>query len=488
VTWTIDTCDNLRYAIDAGSTKIEMASLTGTADLCALIQTPPVRHVVLEIYTARGSESVIAWKCEGGAIVVTRGNGATEPRNWPAGTCVRTVQIIEGLLCQGEDECCLTPADVWGGLTVCPELTLDLSLAHNPTLCLTPTGVAAGSYCGGRMVVNAYGQITYLSRDFPAACLPVFDPCGCADTGGGGGSGGGLLDAGDISSASYTGACVLSPGTVQTALNSLDAAICALQSGATGYVTAVNGGAGVVTTIGPTPTVSLETLSAGFTVAGLIVDPYGRVLSYTPPASAERDVIGASPVSASLNVDGDWVVSVGAASSSTAGIVRLASPGDFVAAIPIPPDRVIDWSFLQQWWTTTQGYVCSFVPTPLPARAQRSQAALSACVSGAPGAVNLTETLDYAGAPFARCVVSSAGAITASDNVLSVAPITDGFAVSLATAAPQPFHVSATVYGALALPLITITSASTFELKWRTPADTPVAGVGWSVVVTLGGV
>jgi hypothetical protein len=106
--WIATSCDNLRFALAVGGHSIEMASATGTADLCALIESPPARHVVLELYTAQGNEQVIAYRCDGGTVTITRANGGTTQTNWPAGTCARTVQIVESPLCGAEDDTRLT--------------------------------------------------------------------------------------------------------------------------------------------------------------------------------------------------------------------------------------------------------------------------------------------------------------------------------------------------------------------------------------------
>ena len=487
MTWTSESCDHLQLRLGAGQTAMALASPNGGVDLCALLGQPPTRHAILEIYTARGSETVAAFRCASGMVELVRGLNGTTARDWPPGACVRTVQIVEAPLTDPEE----TPAggaDPFAGLTVCGALTLDLSQPGGPTLCLAPTGVVAGEYGGGRLRVNEFGQITYLSHDFPVGSLPVFDPCGCiGGSGGGGGPTGDPVAADAVMYTSQLGACFALSGTVQSALRSLDAALCASVSEVATVVHAVQAGPGVNVTGSVNATVSLEEIyPAGLSVGGLVTDVHGRVLSYAPPTIAGETLVGESPVSAVRAVGGAWTISVANASMTAVGVVSLAPISGLDNPPSISSTAAITWSFLQEWWSRSQSFLCGISSTPVVSREQRSTASVLVC-EGSTGLPRypLTELLDAAGAPFARLVVAD-GIQTVFDNIASVTAVPDGFAVVFAAAAPRAFHVSATAYDLLALPVISAVTPSGFTLKWRTTADAALVVPLWSAVVILG--
>lgn len=479
MTWTLQSCDHLALAVPADGHALLLASPSGGFDLCALLAGPPVRHVFLEIYTARASEIVIASSCAAGVITIVRGATSTVPRDWPQGACVRTLQIIDGPI---PDPYTGPLDDVPYSLTTCGALSLTYG-DLGPTLCLTPTGVVAGEYGGGRMHVNAFGQITYLSADFPAGALPVFDPCGDGGSGGGGSTA--PSDASEITFTSSLSACVALSGTVQSALRALDAQLCATMGIVAAKVSAVNAGPGVNVTGSVKAIVSLEQIHSGVTAGGLVADEFGRVLSYAPPTLEGDDIVGTAPIGVTRAVGGSWQISVSAAAIGALGVVQLVGVSQLDTPNTIPSTAVVSWAVLQEWWSRSRSFICSVDLTSITSREQRSTIEAIVCGPSGLTKVNLTELLDAAGAPFARARVLD-GVAEVSDNVLTIEAIVDGFSVVFAQAAPRGFHVSATAYNLLALPVISAVTPSGFTLKWRTTADAALIVPQWSFVVFLG--
>ena len=498
MTWTATACDHLKYALPRGGTSIEFSSAAGTTDLCALIGSPPAKHVVLDVYTAAGSETIIAHSCAGGAVRITRAAGGTREGSWPAGACVRTVQVVDAPICALEpDECCPTAQSVFAGLTVCAELDLDLSEPQAPVLCLKPSGVVAGDRCGGRLRVDQYGRITYMAPDFPAACLPVFDPCGC-----GGGSGGGValpISAADVTFSSEAG-CLLPTTSVQNTIATLEATICAMQAGSGGGVVSVLPGAGIAVTGGPsTPVVGLQDTIAAGTYGGFTVNTHGQIIGYSAPAGGGPGVVGAGAVSVTPNASGDYEVSVQGASETQPGVVQLASVGDLATNTPIPSDRVISWAFLQAWWDRTKNFICSLASVSSLTAAERATAKLALCVNGDTVAVSPDTLLRAGGAPLARVLVSTQAApgseIVTADNVTAVTTLGAGAAMIAVLSSPAPsmnYHVYVQHYGGTAPvhPLVTRLSTTQFRIEWfdvtGTPVLMPAAMAQWSAIVVVG--
>lgn len=492
MTWTATTCDNLKYALPVGGATLELASAAGTADLCLLIGTPAARHVVLEVYTASGSETVVAYGCDGGAVRVTRANGGTTQLSWPVGACVRTVQIIEGALCGTEaptDECC-SVSTVWGGLTVCPELELDLSIPSAPRLCLKPSGVVAGDRCGGRLRVDAYGRITSMSADFPQACLPVFDPCAC---GGSGGSGSGTVSAGDVLFMGG-GGCLLTSGTVQQALLELEGYVCSIGA-ASGGVSSVTAGDGIALTGGPSnPIVNLLGVGTAGTYAGFQVNEFGQITGYMAPPASGLALGATLPMHVAQDLSGTYVITVDAASETAPGVVQLASTGDFVSNVPIPSDRAISWGFLQAWWDRTKNFICDLTNAMELTPAQRASAKIPVCVDGTVVSVSPAELVSGGGGAFARARFADdpPATIITSDNIMSImappaAPY--GCLITMQTAAPAGYHVYAASYNATPLvPVVIPVNSTQFYVAWYELSTGMqfFAVHSWSVLVLRG--
>lgn len=500
MTWTATTCDNLKYALPVGGATLELASAAGTTDLCLLIGTPAARHVVLEVYTASGSETVVAYGCDGGAVQVTRANGGTTQLSWPVGACVRTVQIIEGALCGTEaptDECC-SVSTVWGGLTVCPELELDLSVPSAPRLCLKPSGVAAGDRCGGRLKVDTYGRVTYMSLDFPQACLPVFDPCAC---GGSGGGGTGTVTADDVLFTGGSG-CLLVSGTVQQALLELEGYVCSIGA-ASGGVSSVTAGDGIVLTGGPSnPIVNLLEVGTAGTYGGFQVNEFGQVVGYSAPPAPGLPLDAVSPLHVTQNVSGAYVFTIDEATETAPGVVQLASVGDFVAGNPIAPDHVVSWAFLQEWWNKAKNFICALAVRPALTAVERTGALVPFCLNGVTEAITVRDLVAAAGGAFARVSgypLSGVMVVEHEDNIAAV-NIIGGveFLVTMSVAAPDAaYHVSVQMYQQATgwpVPLAAVVfrdSPMQFRVRWVDAATGAQVLVTpdhrWSAVVTLTG-
>lgn len=470
--WIATSCDNLRFALAVGGHSIEMASATGTADLCALIESPPARHVVLELYTAQGNEQVIAYRCDGGTVTITRANGGTTQTNWPAGTCARTVQIVESPLCGAEDD---TPVDGdkcnpcnWSplaGLTVCPALVLDTSTAEAPTLCLTPTGVVAGDYCG--MVVNEYGQITELPEDFPASCLPVFDPCAC-----GPGSGGSTpTGSDDVTHSPQIGACVVAGPTVQAAINQLETQICGFLNGA-GLVRSVSVCPALTATASQGDVaICLTPVGPGAGIYGTLeLNAYGQVLNYVPPSGGGGGggvlaVSGAAPVTVTPVGAGAYQIGISSATTTTYGAVTLALASEMLNNTE-SVDAVVSWGALQTWWTSTQGYFCSLTPQSGLSLTDATSIYVPICTSGGLRRTSLSEISAAVGGTIAAGeMVSFAPA--ASYNIVAASPIsTIGWQITLAVASAY-YHVNVTTYSTTPyFAVVEKLSGNQFNIRW----------------------
>lgn len=337
-------CDHLKYAVSPTDTKIAFASATGTADACETLAVP--NHIFFEVYTAQGSEVVLATGCADGYVTVTRGMSGTTPKSWPVNTCVRVVSINPGLACGTGDTdtdaggCpCPDTADILSGIQFCENFDVDTSTPGRPTFCLKPTGVVAGSYCNGAFQVNEWGQVTYVAPNFPSSCLPVFDFC-C----GGSGSGGGAvsLDACDIIYSGNIANHYLQTATLCETLNTIDSLIFALNGMAapTYNVTtcAPTAGGLEITPIPGGVSVCLPdmALPAG-TYGDFTVDAYGRVIGYTDTSVGPYTFTAVLPLE--VNVSGtDIEYSIVKASYTVGGYVKLTTLSDIIANTVQPVD------------------------------------------------------------------------------------------------------------------------------------------------------
>ena len=234
------------------------------------------RAVVLELHTHDGSELVRATRCADGRVVVERGVRGTAARVWPVNTCVCVVDE-EPFCVEGDGECdpCNLP-NPWDMVTVGPALDLNRDDPAAPVLDVKRTGVLPGDYGGAR--VDEYGRFTYIPPGWPASALPVYDPCGCGDSGG--------TTPGDVTAQDVAYA----PCGFVTGTNVQDA-LCQLEQWASGLsfdggVMSVTAGDGITISGSSTdPVVALTPtgITPG-TYAGFQVNAFGQIVSFTPVA------------------------------------------------------------------------------------------------------------------------------------------------------------------------------------------------------------
>lgn len=324
----------LTHSITADATKVRVTSLDPT--ICSALDG--AHHARLEIYTAVGKEIVVATACSGTELTVARGYGETEARDWPSCACVKLLEIVDQPLCEAEQgECCAC----FDGVTVGTGLVVT-----RPDPCalhfdLKPTGVAAGMYCG--MTVNEFGQITSLDPNFPASCLPVFNPCGPCDEGG---SGGGSVDASEVTYAPAAAAPFALGPTVQDAIRQVEAAVAAIPP-ASGIETAVAGDGVVIGGTSTDITVSLAAsgISPG-TYAGFTVDQYGRVTGYTAGGGGGGTVTlpnfaDTAPINISYNAGTNtYTWTIDDAGIGAKGVVSLANPTQVTAGTAANDDVI----------------------------------------------------------------------------------------------------------------------------------------------------
>lgn len=485
--WVLTTCDNLKLALPSGGTEIEMFSATGTADLCALIGTPiATQHVILEVYTAQGNEQVVAYKCVGGKIRVTRAGSGTTAKDWPAGTCVRTVQIVPTPLCGANDpdgpdtsdpNCSnCNDSSVWDGLTVCPQLTVNTTVPGAPTLCLTPSGVSAGNYCGMR--VDVYGRITSIPPLFPQTCIPAYDPCCEPGTGGGGASSAAL-----VTYAPQVGGCAVSGTTVQLALEQLENVVCTLQ--------ATSGNIGVASISLCPALVNTGTLSnpnlciapTGVTPGtydGFTVNGTGQVVSYVAPTGGAGLVAGTAPIGVTFGA-GTYTVSVAAATGTTPGVVQYVLVSDIVANTVPNADLAVSYAALTQWWNTNfPGFVCGVPTLSALNAAQKATSGILICDGGTPSQISFNDMMRRAGLAVARGVVDFDGSIIASTGVATVTVVGfNSYTIVLSVPAGANYVVSVTPYNTGLVtgfsPRVTTLGPTAFTIIMDGPSPVPFA-------------
>lgn len=449
VTWTLTTTDHLKHAV--APTSLSMQFLDDQAGLCDLIGAPPTRHVVLQVYTAAASEEVIAYECADGAVKVVRGD---TPKPWPAEACVRVVQIVDGPLCSldntGEDKCC---APAWDALSVCDAMVLDVTNPLAPSLCLNPTGVVSGNYCG--LSVDVYGRIVRIDENFPIACLPVFDPCACAGSGSGSGGGSAPVAASDVTYAAMIGACVAVGPTVQEAIEQIDSALCALQSQAATVVVA--GGGINVTSVGAVYTVALQSIGAAGTYDGITLNQYGQVTAVSLASAPTVSVTGVAPIGSLQTGPASFDVSVANASYTSYGVVKLApAPG---GSTP-DPDDVVSWSVLGVWWANNQNYICSLGATGVLDPSSLPNLYLSVCYGGTAQQMSARDAMHSLGGAVAY--YSNSGGTVSAYNLNA----TGAWSFQIPDAPARYAVLVEPVNNGPALVPVVAKTGSTFTLTW----------------------
>lgn len=328
-----------------GDTAIHLSA--DTAELCAALAAPA--HAFATIYTVGKTERVLVTSCgtgaDAGKLVVTRGVEGSAARAWPAGACFTIQNIIPGGVCSdpSDDQCSF---DITSAICLGTGLRWSTPAAGPPCIELEPTGVVTTSMCGA--VVDETGRFTFIPDNWPAVCLPVFDPC-CAPSDTGGSE---TVSAASVSF-SPNGGSVTSPN-VQGAIEQLDAIVSTLTGGSTG-VLSVGAGTGIVLSgTGSAPVVNLSpTGITPNTYAGFTVNAEGRITSYAAPAVAGVVVAGAAPIVSTFNGGTNtYTVSIGTATVDDLGVVRLVDAGDASSTSThnlIPGDAVVTFDALEAW-------------------------------------------------------------------------------------------------------------------------------------------
>lgn len=343
----------LKYPITPDATEIEVDQ--PVTELCATLATPS--HVFLTLYTAGGNETVVATKCVGNKLVVVRGMDGTERKSWPAGACINVLRVVPGSICDDVESAAagglLTNCGALLGLTVCGGLTLARDDDCSARICMNPTGVVPGTYCGAE--VNEFGQLTFIPTNWPMSCLPVFNPCGPCDGGSGDSNGDGVVDASDLAYSPPLGACVGHSDNVQGVLEQHETAICGLINANYG-VLSVQAGTGLILT-GPlsSPTISMvpTAITPGI-YDGFTINQFGQITGYgAPPAAALPSFTGTLPVVVTAT-PGNFAFKVNDATASDKGVVTLANTGEVLAGTAststdqVPTYGAVDGAFVRK--------------------------------------------------------------------------------------------------------------------------------------------
>jgi hypothetical protein len=343
--WTLTSCASLGAPLSAGQTELTLTTGAYYTALCDLIAGLPARHVILEVYSSAGAETIAAYGCKAGKVQIVRGLAGTTARDWGATGCLRTLQIITGALCTpDEDPTCPPLPSPWTQVQVCNEISLDLVDPTAPRLCLRPTGVVPGDYCG--MKINAFGQITSIPQSFPASCIPIFDPC-CGDTGAGGGSITLPFASTNVSYAPTAPPHYLSAGPLSAVLGTVDSALFSIQGQITASagVQSLSGVGGQITVTGPASTPALgltPTAIAPGTYNGITFDTFGRATGAVPTASAISQLTFNASGTLSVSVAGS-VVTYGLANATqtTYGAVQYVDVAQ-ITNNTVPPGETLN--------------------------------------------------------------------------------------------------------------------------------------------------
>lgn len=342
---TLPLCFKLKYSVTGTVTTLEVNESIN--DVCAELQLPT--HITATIYTISSSEKILIHGCEDGKLIVQRGFEGSPKCPFPSGACIKINEVIPGAVCETDtlgNDC----PDIWSRLVVGKGLTLDRSDPDNPVLALSTTGVSAAEMCGA--TINACGQFTYVPPNWPASCMPTFDPC-CSDSSSGGGSG--SSDACSIAFEPPFGSNILTQDTVCGALEDLQNAINEAGAGGPSISTIT---AGACITIGGTTTqpiigVTASGIAPG-TYNGLTVNECGQVTGYSPVAAGITPIQGDDAITATYVPGTGYVISISEATIDQCGCVLLADEGELTTPpnlTTMPGDSVVTIAFLDAWAT-----------------------------------------------------------------------------------------------------------------------------------------
>ena len=311
-------------------------------------------HAFATIYTSSKSERVLITNVSGASgsdFIVTRGVAGTVPLPWPSGACVCIEEVIAGSVCpdyDGQDTTC-NPASVFGALTVGKGLVLDQTDPLAPVLSLEATGLVTTNVCGAEF--DTCGRLVSAPLNWPATCLPVFDPC--CDVGSG------VPSTVDLCALPFApqGGGIVTATNICGAVAQLEDAINAASSGGTGAVATIVAGDCIAlggTATAPTISVAPSGITAG-SYAGFAVNECGQITSYTPVASSGITLVGAGAISVGFNNGTQtYTISISPASTADCGCVLLVDDGDAIDQASwnlIPGEAAVTWDALQAWAT-----------------------------------------------------------------------------------------------------------------------------------------
>lgn len=132
--------------------------------------------VFLQIFTAARSEIVVVYETDEGDLVMGRGKDGTDAQPWPCDACVCAIRVVEGPICECEEEGEDAEQTCDGPLTFKGEGCISVTREGNEvTIRLMSPGVAAGNYNG--LVINECGLISSIAPGWPNAIN--YNPCPC---------------------------------------------------------------------------------------------------------------------------------------------------------------------------------------------------------------------------------------------------------------------------------------------------------------------
>jgi hypothetical protein len=436
--------------IDATATLVRFDP-TFQAALCAQLALPS--SVVLTLFNASHNEAVLAIGCvtQGGIqyVQIQRAWSGSSARVWPIDTCVCVGAIILGVVCPdpAKQACCPPPLD---GVHAAGCLEIDRTHPEAPVIRLPASGVVAGDYCG--LTVNACGLVTHIDANWPAACLPAFNPCSNCGSGATHGGGGlpttGTPTAGAIPYSPRVGAVYALGSNLQDSLDQLDAGL-AHCCGST--VATISAGLGLSLSGSPTnPTISHSTsaLPAG-NYGGFATDAYGHLTSYTPPPLVlpQQHVSSSSALSISYNSGSDsYTYSLAYASQSSPGIVQLATASAVTTGILGPEAITLDTiqAAVNKWAPAVTPFsVCALTAAPVMGEFD----GIAICNGAVDKKITKADLSREIGVFAAGRYDNSTSAIAASRNITSIAVVSPGrYRVLVDTSAfTMPVHFAVVV-------------------------------------------
>jgi hypothetical protein len=341
---TIPYNTKLKQSITAHDTTLRVT--VGRPDICNRLNTPP-SHMFATIYTASRNEVVVITDCDGDEFIVQRGVDGTSAQAWPINACLRITDVVDCTVCEDlEDTGC---AKWWEAITVGKGLRIDMTNPDAPILEVAATGVSVGSMCGAE--INDCGQFTFVPENWPASCLPTFNPC-CDNTTSGGGTTG---DACDIAYTPRPLTTIIQSSNVCGALEDLEDAIINASGGSGGVEELTAGDCIAISGSTTNPVISVA--DSGITpgdYAGFTVNACGMITAYTPVPPVELSIVGLGSINATYNVTGEqWEVSIQEATTEVCGCVIVADEAEAANATPnLTGSEVITWDFLQLYLQT----------------------------------------------------------------------------------------------------------------------------------------